>query len=70
MENWVGRESWIQRERRLIAEEVMASYGTNREGRAAVRQYPQPTTDSLDPLNWSKWRKHTILAIVMWMEDF
>lgn len=27
--------------------------------------HPQPTSDPLDPLNWSKVKKHTILAIVM-----
>ncbi|GAD93172.1 MFS transporter, putative [Paecilomyces variotii No. 5] len=27
--------------------------------------HPQPTGDSLDPLNWSSMRKHTILGIVM-----
>ena len=32
-----------------------------------VRTHPQPTTDPLDPLNWSSAKKHTILAIVMYM---
>ena len=27
--------------------------------------HPQPTSDPLDPLNWSSLRKHGILAIVM-----
>lgn len=27
--------------------------------------HPQPTADPLDPLNWSKWKKHAILGIVM-----
>jgi hypothetical protein len=27
--------------------------------------HPQPTTDPLDPLNWSTLQKHVILAIVM-----
>lgn len=27
--------------------------------------FPKPTTDPLDPLNWSGFRKHTILGIVM-----
>ncbi|KAJ5649589.1 Major facilitator superfamily domain general substrate transporter [Penicillium longicatenatum] len=27
--------------------------------------HPQPTSDALDPLNWSKFQKHVILAIVM-----
>lgn len=30
-----------------------------------MRLHPQPTSDPLDPLNWSAVRKHTILAIVM-----
>ena len=30
-----------------------------------LRIHPQPTTDPLDPLNWSPWRKHSILAFVM-----
>ena len=30
-----------------------------------LRVHPQPTTDPLDPLNWSPWRKSSILAIVM-----
>ncbi len=30
-----------------------------------LKVHPQPTTDPLDPLNWSPWRKNSILAIVM-----
>lgn len=30
-----------------------------------TKQHPQPTSDPLDPLNWSKFRKNSILAIVM-----
>lgn len=31
-----------------------------------LRLHPQPVvSDPLDPLNWSKFRKHSILAIVM-----
>lgn len=30
-----------------------------------IRIHPQPTTDPLDPLNWSPWRKNSILSIVM-----
>ncbi len=30
-----------------------------------IRVHPQPTSDPLDPLNWSPWKKHSILAIVM-----
>lgn len=32
-----------------------------------LKLHPQPTADSLDPLNWTSWRKHTILAIVMYL---
>jgi hypothetical protein len=30
-----------------------------------IKVHPQPTTDPLDPLNWSPWRKNSILSIVM-----
>ena len=30
-----------------------------------AKVHPQPTADPLDPLNWSSWRKNTILGIVM-----
>jgi hypothetical protein len=30
-----------------------------------VRVHPQPTSDPLDPLNWSKLQKNGILGIVM-----
>ncbi|EXJ94156.1 hypothetical protein A1O1_02549 [Capronia coronata CBS 617.96] len=33
--------------------------------RDGVRLHPQPTSDPLDPLNWSSFQKHTILAVVM-----
>ena len=29
--------------------------------------HPQPTADSCDPLKWSRLKKHTILAIVMYL---
>ena len=32
-----------------------------------VKVHPEPTADPLDPLNWPRWRKHTILAIVMYL---
>jgi len=43
--------------------------GESNEGgltKDGVRLHPQPTSDPLDPLNWSSFRKHLILAIVMW----
>lgn len=30
-----------------------------------IKLHPQPTSDPLDPLNWSSLRKHTVLGIVM-----
>ncbi|KAL4779353.1 major facilitator superfamily domain-containing protein [Aspergillus varians] len=30
-----------------------------------IKVHPQPTADPLDPLNWSRLQKHTILGIVM-----
>jgi hypothetical protein len=30
-----------------------------------MKMYPQPTSDPLDPLNWTSFKKHSILAIVM-----
>lgn len=38
--------------------------GVSKDG---LKLHPQPTTDPLDPLNWSWMKKHTILAIVMYM---
>lgn len=29
--------------------------------------HPHPTADPLDPLNWSSFKKNSILAIVMYM---
>lgn len=34
-----------------------------------VRMHPQPTSDPLDPLNWSSFKKHSILGIVMFKYD-
>lgn len=33
--------------------------------RDGLKLHPQPTSDPLDPLNWSKAKKNTVLAIVM-----
>jgi hypothetical protein len=33
--------------------------------KAGLVVHPQPTSDPLDPLNWSWMKKHSILAIVM-----
>jgi len=35
--------------------------------RDGFRMHPQPTTDPLDPLNWTSFQKHVILAIVMFL---
>lgn len=44
--------------------DVQASYDHSvlRDG---VKLHPQPTADPLDPLNWSSFKKHTILGVVM-----
>jgi hypothetical protein len=59
-------------ERRAAAREVVAAAvrdtcGTTvlTRSREGVVLHPLPTTDVLDPLNWSTFRKHTILGIVM-----
>lgn len=36
--------------------------GVTRDG---IRLHPQPTADPLDPLNWSRLQKNSILGIVM-----
>ncbi len=33
--------------------------------RDGIRVHPQPTSDPLDPLNWSSFQKHSILAVIM-----
>ncbi|KAJ5919907.1 Major facilitator superfamily domain general substrate transporter [Penicillium verhagenii] len=33
--------------------------------RGGIKLHPQPTSDALDPLNWSNFHKNVILAIVM-----
>ena len=53
-------------ERRLVAQEAKASYGTG-ISTENVLVHPQATTDPLDPLNWTSFKKHTILGIVMWL---
>lgn len=36
-------------------------------GPLGIPLHPQPTTDKLDPLNWTSTRKHIILGVVMYM---
>lgn len=38
--------------------------GISKDG---TKLHPQPTADALDPLNWTSFKKHTILAIVMYL---
>ncbi|KAJ6022261.1 Major facilitator superfamily domain general substrate transporter [Penicillium herquei] len=38
---------------------------TSAISRNGVKVHPQPTSDPLDPLNWSGFQKHVILSIVM-----
>ena len=33
--------------------------------KSSIKLHPQPTADPLDPLNWSSFKKHTILGVVM-----
>ncbi|KAF3021230.1 hypothetical protein E8E15_005013 [Penicillium rubens] len=42
--------------------EILYIAAVNKNG---IRLHPQPTADSLDPLNWSSFQKHGILSIVM-----
>ncbi|KAL4943620.1 hypothetical protein BDV06DRAFT_234500 [Aspergillus oleicola] len=39
--------------------------GTGAVEQNGIAVHPQPTADPLDPLNWSRLQKHTILGIVM-----
>jgi hypothetical protein len=61
-----GVEDFVPNERRLVAQEVRNSYCTN-SSKDGKEVYPQATTDPLDPLNWTAFKKHTILGIVMWL---
>ncbi|TQB72797.1 hypothetical protein MPDQ_006440 [Monascus purpureus] len=53
--------------------EINPPYGTQGQGtvtattveKNGIKLHPQPTSDPLDPLNWSRLQKHTILGIVM-----
>ena len=63
-----GVEKTVAIERGLVALEVRNSYVTNssiEKEKDRENAHPQPTTDPLDPLNWTMFKKHTILAIVM-----
>lgn len=41
---------------------ILYNAAVNKNG---IKLHPQPTADSLDPLNWSSLQKHVILSIVM-----
>jgi hypothetical protein len=56
----------VPSERQFGAGDTSTSNGS-KLSRNGVQLHPQPTTDPLDPLNWSNLRKYTILAIVMWL---
>lgn len=45
--------------------DVQAAYDFGGVIRNGIKVHPQPTADPLDPLNWSTFKKHTILGIVM-----
>lgn len=53
-------------EKRSVDESAAQSYElvVVRDG---IKTHPQPTADPMDPLNWSPAKKHTILAIVMYL---
>ena len=59
-------EGSVQDEQQAVAEELTESYRT-RLGRDGKQLHPKPSLDPSDPLNWTSYRKHTILALVMWM---
>jgi hypothetical protein len=62
--NGVG--DFVPNERSLVAQEVRISYYTD-SSKETVQAYPEATTDPLDPSNWTSFKKHTILGIVMWL---
>lgn len=68
--SWVlgldGAERFVPNERSLVGQEVRVSYYTD-SSKETIPVHPQATTDPLDPLNWTSFKKHTILGIVMWL---
>ena len=50
------------KEKGVLGGPTSYDFAVSKDGLAV---HPQPTSDPLDPLNWSKLKKHTILAIVM-----
>ena len=56
----------VQCEQQAVAQEVADSYGTSL-GKDGKQLHPRPTKDPKDPLNWTCYRKHSILALVMYM---
>lgn len=42
--------------------QIVCDTAVNKNG---IKLHPQPTSDPLDPLNWSSLQKHSILLIVM-----
>lgn len=48
-------------------EEVVGYVKEFAPAKGGIELYPKPTEDPLDPLNFSRIEKWTILGIVMWM---
>ena len=63
--SWIeGSDDFVQIGDRPIAT-VPRDYCATDLSTSGVQLHPQPTTDPLDPLNWTPFRKHCILGIVM-----
>lgn len=63
VETCPGKSQYEEEAERQVVKNTLADIAVTRNG---VTLHPQPTSDPLDPLNWSNLRKHSILAIVMW----
>jgi hypothetical protein len=53
------------KEKTLLEPDIVDTVIEGAVTKDGIKIHPQPTTDPLDPLNWSPWRKNGILAIVM-----
>lgn len=63
--SWIEEnDDYVQNDNRPIARGARDSCVTDLSTHG-VQLHPQPTTDPLDPLNWTSLRKHCILGIVM-----
>lgn len=63
--SWIeGSDDFVQNDDRPVARGAR-DYCETDLSTTGVQLHPQPTTDPLDPLNWTSLRKHCILGIVM-----